>query len=263
MSTLARKKSLLKSIKKPKTETETVPAEPKSRSEIKQKLSALREQSAQIKKDLDVEEDVEAFDDSEIVEAPKKTFALYTPTNTDEAEEMLSKMEGEEEEEEKPGNRVITISRLPHGFYEKELQQFFEQIAPVTGVRVLRNKKTGKSRGSAFVQFTDADIAKMVAEEMDYYYLMDKVVRVRMCRVPLKHHARIFQDKFDDLQLLEKTNHRAKSQYYLIADYLRRRNEPKTKVHIDKIMKGKKTKLQGKKNKWTAKGIDYDFKVGK
>jgi nucleolar protein 15 len=272
MDKIARKKSLLKALNKTKspvpTEDKPVVEEKKSQNEIKKKLTQLRETSAKLKENLQIKDS--DFDDEEelnIADAePKRTFSLYskTPEQDSEADEMLSKLEGDDDQEEVPaGNRVITITRLPHGFYEKELQQFFGQIAPITAVRVLRNKKTGKSRGAAFVQFTNAEIAQMVVEEMDYYYLMDKVVRVRMCTVPLKHHARIFQDRFDDLHLLERTNHRAKSQYHLIADYLKRKHEPKRAEHIDRIMKGKKKRLENRKNKWASKGIEYVFNVAK
>ncbi len=48
---------------------------------------------------------------------------------------------------------IVYISHLPHGFYEKELRSFLAQFGAITNLRVGRSKRTGESKGYAFVEF--------------------------------------------------------------------------------------------------------------
>lgn len=61
-----------------------------------------------------------------------------------------------------PKNRgSVYISHIPHGFYEKQMRAFFSQFGTVTNLRLGRSKKTGKSRGYAFVEFKFMEVAKV------------------------------------------------------------------------------------------------------
>ena len=61
-----------------------------------------------------------------------------------------------------PKNRgSVYISHVPHGFYEKQMRAFFSQFGTVTNLRLGRSKKTGKSRGYAFVEFKYMEVAKV------------------------------------------------------------------------------------------------------
>ena len=51
------------------------------------------------------------------------------------------------------GRGIVYFSHLPHGFYEKELRQFLGQFGSVTNLRLGRSKRTGGSKGFAFVEF--------------------------------------------------------------------------------------------------------------
>lgn len=261
MNRLSRKKALLSILKKHKEEETKEHREENNETlktnheDIKKKLTQLREQSAKLKQDTNIQES-DSESDEEIM-APKKSFSLYPKTLLQENEFM----DDEQEEEEALENRVIVIRRLPHGFYEKELRQFFSQIAPITNARVVRNKKSGKSRGCAFVEFTDGEIAKMVAEEMDYYLLLDKVIRVEMCKIPLGEQKKLFDKKFEDLSKLEHLNWRAKNQYFSLAKYLQRKADHKDEGHINRIVKKKKSKILNRQKKWQEKGIQFEVPV--
>ena len=62
-----------------------------------------------------------------------------------------------------PKNRgSVYISHIPHGFYEKQMRAFFSQFGTVTNLRLGRSKKTGKSRGYAFVEFKFMEVAKVI-----------------------------------------------------------------------------------------------------
>jgi len=50
---------------------------------------------------------------------------------------------------------VIWIGSIPHGFYEEQMKAYFSQFGKVGRVRLSRSKKTGRSRGFAYVEFKD------------------------------------------------------------------------------------------------------------
>ncbi|KAF4342980.1 RNA binding [Fusarium beomiforme] len=80
--------------------------------------------------------------------------------------------------DEEPG--VIYIGRIPHGFYEHEMRQYFEQFGPIIALRLSRNKKTGASKHYAFVKFAEASTAEIVCKTMDNYLLFGHILKVRM-----------------------------------------------------------------------------------
>lgn len=75
---------------------------------------------------------------------------------------------------------TLYIGHLPHGFYERELKKYFSQFGDVVNVRVSRNKKTGNSKGYAFVQFASTDVATKAAGVMDKYLVMGKMLDVHL-----------------------------------------------------------------------------------
>jgi len=79
------------------------------------------------------------------------------------------------DEKVKPG--VIFLSHIPHGFYEKQMKEYFTQFGDVTRLRLSRNKKTGKSKHYAFIEFKNAQVAQIVAETMNNYLLYSHVLK--------------------------------------------------------------------------------------
>ena len=51
------------------------------------------------------------------------------------------------------GRAIVYLSHLPHGFYEKELRDFLGQFGAVTNLKLGRSRRTGGSKGFAFVEF--------------------------------------------------------------------------------------------------------------
>ena len=72
---------------------------------------------------------------------------------------------------------VLVIKNVPHGFYEVELKKFFTQFGKVTRTRVVRSKRTGVSRGIAYVEFYRPEIAQIAAEAMNNYLIMNHVLK--------------------------------------------------------------------------------------
>lgn len=75
------------------------------------------------------------------------------------------------------GRGVVYLSHIPDGFYEEEMRQYFSQFGRVTRVKLARSKKTGRSRGYAFIEFQYAEVAKVVAETMNNYLLYNRLLK--------------------------------------------------------------------------------------
>jgi len=75
---------------------------------------------------------------------------------------------------------VLYLGRLPHGFYEDQLKGYFSQFGTITRLRISRNKKTGKSKHYAFLEFDSSSVAQIVAETMDNYLLMGHILRCKL-----------------------------------------------------------------------------------
>lgn len=76
--------------------------------------------------------------------------------------------------------RVLYIGHVPHGFYEDQMRAYFGQFGEVTRLRLSRNKKTGRSKHYAYVEFKHPEVAEIVAESMDNYLLFESVIKVRL-----------------------------------------------------------------------------------
>ena len=68
------------------------------------------------------------------------------------------------------------MGHLPHGFTEPEMKEYFEQYGEVLGVKLARSRKTARSKGYGFVQFKYPEVAIIVAETMNGYLLLGKVI---------------------------------------------------------------------------------------
>lgn len=75
---------------------------------------------------------------------------------------------------------IIFVSRLPHGFQEKELSKYFSQFGDLKDARLARNKKTGNTRHYGFIEFVNKDDAKVAQETMNNYLLMGHLIQVRV-----------------------------------------------------------------------------------
>jgi nucleolar protein 15 len=93
-----------------------------------------------------------------------------------EAKKMAKKLKGAKADgNEGPG--VVYVGRIPHGFYEHEMRQYFSQFGEINRLRLSRNKKTGASRHWAFVEFKSGGVAKIVAETMNNYLLFEHILK--------------------------------------------------------------------------------------
>ncbi|KAJ9661861.1 nucleolar protein [Coniosporium apollinis] len=91
--------------------------------------------------------------------------------------------------EDGDGPGVIYVGRIPHGFYEHQMRSYFSQFGEVTKLRLSRNKKTGRSRHFAFIEFAHSSVAKIVADTMDKYLLFGHILQVRTIPKEQVHEA--------------------------------------------------------------------------
>ena len=142
---------------------------------------------------------------------------------------------------------VIYLGHLPVGFEEREITVFLNQFGNVMRCRVSRSKKTGRSRGYAFVEFVDHDVAKVVAETMSGYFLLEKRL---VCHI-------LPQDQVHELMFAKAKRIATK------ADIHKKARLEVNKQRSTDALKGITAKLvkreELKRKKLAALGIDYDF----
>jgi nucleolar protein 15 len=108
-----------------------------------------------------------------------KNKSLFKPgQDVGKAPKIAKNAKGANAADEEPG--VIYVGRIPHGFYEHEMKQYFSQFGPITKLRLSRNKKTGASKHFAFVEFAEASTADIVAKTMDNYLLFGHILKCKV-----------------------------------------------------------------------------------
>ncbi|KAI5784701.1 hypothetical protein EDC01DRAFT_777358 [Geopyxis carbonaria] len=150
---------------------------------------------------------------------------------------------------EKTTPGIIYLGRIPHGFYEHEMKQYFSQFGTVTRLRLSRNKKTGQSKHYAFIEFNDEDVAQIAADTMNNYLLFGHILK---CRVVPR----------DNLEYVEKLFKGANKRFKKIpvaklakAAFEKKRTEEEWSAKI----KSENSKRKAITQKLKAKGIDYEF----
>ncbi|KAL3141862.1 hypothetical protein ABBQ32_004526 [Trebouxia sp. C0010 RCD-2024] len=144
-------------------------------------------------------------------------------------------------------SRVIYIGQLPHGFYEEQLKGFFDQFGLVTRLRVSRNKKTGKAKHYAFVEFQSPEVATIAADAMDNYMMFKQKLRVNVVK-SADIHPLLFKGA-------NKKFHAIPRQKLSREQHNRERTAEEDMLRVKKaIAKDKKRKQRIK-----AAGIDYEY----
>ncbi|XP_016058898.1 PREDICTED: MKI67 FHA domain-interacting nucleolar phosphoprotein, partial [Miniopterus natalensis] len=140
---------------------------------------------------------------------------------------------------------VIYVGHLPPALYETQIRKYFSQFGTVTRLRLSRSKKTGNSKGYAFVEFESEDVAKIVAETMNNYLFGERLLKCHFMP-PEKVHEELFREWHLPFK---------RPSYPAVKRY----NEDRTllqKLRMEERFK-KKEKLLRKR--LAKKGIHYDF----
>ncbi|KAM9850688.1 MKI67 FHA domain-interacting nucleolar phosphoprotein [Aulostomus maculatus] len=140
---------------------------------------------------------------------------------------------------------VVYVGHLPVGLFEPQLRSYFTQFGTVLRLKLSRSKKTGGSKGYAFVEFDCDEVAKIVAETMNNYLMGERLLK---CHVipPEKVHEKLFVGSQKEFR---KPSSPAVSRY----------NKKRTTEQVAK-MTGKLLRKEAKlRKRLAAHGIDYDF----
>uniref|UniRef100_G3N9P4 Nucleolar protein interacting with the FHA domain of MKI67 n=1 Tax=Gasterosteus aculeatus TaxID=69293 RepID=G3N9P4_GASAC len=140
---------------------------------------------------------------------------------------------------------VVYVAHLPHGLFEPQLKSYFEQFGKVLRVRLSRSKKTGGTKGYAFVEFDCDEVAKIVAETMNNYLMGERLIKCHIV-APENVHEKLFVGS-------EKTF--KKPAFPAVARYNKSHTAEQVTKMKDKLLK-KEAKLR---KRLAAHGIDYDF----
>ena len=96
----------------------------------------------------------------------------YAETTTKKLEDVKSGAN------EGPG--IVYVGRIPHGFYEHEMREYFTQFGDISRLRLSRSRKTGASKHYAFVEFTSAGVAQIVADTMNNYLMFGHILKCKV-----------------------------------------------------------------------------------
>ncbi|KAM3607374.1 uncharacterized protein V6R79_006590 [Siganus canaliculatus] len=183
--------------------------------------------------------------ESEAKAAPKPTKELLAldPAQQSEFKKKVQDVKKSGKSRLAPG--VIYVGHLPHGLFEPQLKTYFEQFGSVQRLRLSRSKKTGGSKGYAFIEYDCDEVAKIVAETMNNYLMGERLIK---CHVipPEKVHEKMFvgsKKKFKKPALPAVTR------------YNKTRTEEQLTKMKDKLLR-KELRIR---KRLAAHGIDYDF----
>lgn len=180
--------------------------------------------------------------------APRPTKELLA-LNPQQESEFKKKVQEAKRNKSSKGSRlspgVIYVGHLPRGLFEPQLKSYFEQFGKVLRLRLSRSKKTGGSKGYAFVEFDCDEVAKIVAETMNNYLMGEKLIK---CHVipPEKVHEKLFvgsQRKF------KRPTCPAVGRY----------NKAHSSEEIQKMTQKLVRKESKLRKRLAENGIDYDF----
>ncbi|KAI0671896.1 hypothetical protein C8Q78DRAFT_972909 [Trametes maxima] len=144
---------------------------------------------------------------------------------------------------------VIYLGRIPHGFFEDQMRAYFSQFGNVTRLRLSRNKKTGKSKHYAFIEFDSSSVAQIVAETMDNYLLTGHILTCKL--IPKDQvHPELW------IGANRKWRPVPRDRVARIAH-----NKPRTEEEQEKAEKRLLKRQEQRKRKLEEAGIKYDFEA--
>ncbi|KAJ8351631.1 hypothetical protein SKAU_G00231070 [Synaphobranchus kaupii] len=176
---------------------------------------------------------------------PAKNLLALNPKEEAEFKKKVQEVKTRPQKGESLNPGVIYVGHLPNGLFEPQLRQYFEQFGTVLRLRLSRSKKTGGSKGYAFVEFDCDEVAKIVVETMNNYLMGERIIKCDLVP-PEKVHSRLFVGS-------QKTF--KKPSLPAVKRYNKKRTPAEAKRMTSKLLL-KEARLR---KKLAEKGIDYDF----
>jgi len=232
------------------------PSSKKQKQQEEPDIDDIVEEKEEVVNEEDIDETYSDLDDDELL-------ALALKDDEEEEDEADFKKKAEDEgakrkKKKKAFSRsnVLYIGHVPHGFFEEQMKEFLSQFGKVLQVRVSRSKKTGKSRGYAFVQFLNKEVADIVQKTMHGYILTGRSL---VCQhVPEEHvHEKMFLGGLAGKNSKVNTYPDARKKRVL-AHAEQSKTEEGIKRRVSRLKKADKRR----KELLTKKGINYSFAGG-
>ncbi|XP_026737161.1 MKI67 FHA domain-interacting nucleolar phosphoprotein [Trichoplusia ni] len=172
----------------------------------------------------------------EKVELPQKTFSM--------------KLNGSPVQHKKRKERgLVYLSHIPHGFYEHQMTQYFKQFGVVTNARVIKSKRTGNSKGCAFVEFKEPAVGQIVAETMNNYLMGKRLIKAEYIP-PEKQKLKAFRKHWNAVNN-PSSQARLKMKKIINTDKDEKGDLQKARQLLSNLTKTKK--------RLSKLGINYDF----
>nr|XP_019542494.2 LOW QUALITY PROTEIN: MKI67 FHA domain-interacting nucleolar phosphoprotein [Aedes albopictus] len=147
---------------------------------------------------------------------------------------------------------IIYVKHLPHGFFENQLRTFFSQFGNVTRVHVARSKRTLRSRGYAYVEFTYREVAQIAAETMNNYLMFGKLLKTGLLPAGAKRIPKKYEKAYD-------ANGKETTTYNLwLKKQVAKSNARVTKTKVVNRNLRALGKLKKLKEKYAKMGVDYN-----
>jgi len=142
---------------------------------------------------------------------------------------------------------VVYLGHIPHGFFEPQMRAYFSQFGDIKRLKLSRSKKTGASKGYAFIEFEDIEAAEVVVETMNGYLMFEHILKCQL--VP--------DDKVHPMTFKGSEKYFKKSISQKLSNYeVNRIKSPEEIIQsIEKVEK-KNNKLQ---KKLKELGLEYNF----
>lgn len=177
---------------------------------------------------------------------PKELLALNPEQEAEfkkKVQEVKTKSRGRKGPRVTPG--VVYVGHLPLGLFEPQLQTYFQQFGTILRLRLSRSKKTGGSKGFAFIEFECDEVAKIVAETMNNYLMGERLIK---CEVmpPEKVHEKLFVGSQSTFRRPSRP---------AVARYNRKRSAEQLAKMTHRLLR-KESKLR---RKLAERGVHYDF----
>ncbi|KAK2839431.1 hypothetical protein Q5P01_013171 [Channa striata] len=122
---------------------------------------------------------------------PAKELLALNPKQESEFKKKVQEVKNKSEKGSRLTPGVLYVAHLPRGLHEPELKSYFEQFGKILRLRLSRSKKTGGSKGYAFVEFECDEVAKIVAETMNNYLMGERLIKCHVM-APENVHEKLF-----------------------------------------------------------------------
>ncbi|KAM6178314.1 MKI67 FHA domain-interacting nucleolar phosphoprotein [Rhynchocyon petersi] len=177
--------------------------------------------------------------------APAKPLLSLNPQEQAKFQKQVAQVRQRATQREKLTPGVVYVGHIPRGLFEPQLKAYFSQFGTVTRLKLSRSKKTGNSKGYAFVEFECDDVAKIVADTMNNYLFGERLLKCDFMP-PEKVHEELFKDW--DVPF-SKPSHPAVQRYNKKRTFTEKQRMEKRFKHKEKLLRKKLAK----------KGIVYNF----